>query len=733
MFRNATALLLLLGLCRPAAGQAERRTITLDGTWEVDESLSATDRPAAFRHKVQVPGLTNQSQPPFPDVDLFDSKELISNRIRSGRLPESARVNSAGVSRQNRNFFWYRKTFRAPARRDVAFLRVNKAQFGTAVWLNGSGLGEYPGCFSAGVFNLTAAVRWNAENTLLIRIGAHPGVLPESYPAGTDFEKLKWTPGIYDSVSVFFTSNPVIESVQVAPRPASSEIEVQTKLRNYGGAVRVSLRQGVKPRSGGKVSAEAREPEFDLEAGEERTLTQRFTLLSAHLWTPEDPFLYQLETTAGGDSLSTRFGMRDFHFDSATGKAYLNGRPYYLRGSNITLHRFFEDPDCGNRPWDEGWVRKLLVEIPKKMHWNTFRFCIGPAPDRWLEIADEGGLLVQNEFFIWTGAPDWDKGYSRKWDVKEMIRQYSDWMRDNWNHPSLVVWDANNESLDEVFGKEIIPAVRPLDLSNRPWENSYNEPAGPDDPVEYHPYQFQRDGTTDERRFRMSDLESRDPSPRGSSLPKGKRATVINEYGWVWLNRDGSPTLLTEKLYPKLLGPKSTAGERFAMNAYILAGKTEYWRASRLYAGILHFVYLTCSYPGVYTSDHFTDVGKLSLDPHFADYVSEAFKPLGVYLRFFQETLTAGEERKFAVSLVNDERNSLRGKIVLSLHDGKDAQVSRGEAPFEIGELGQTTVEIPLSVPRVAGKHTLKATAIPTGRHETTVSRRWVTVGAAKR
>lgn len=48
-------------------------------------------------------------------------------------------------------------------------------------------------------------------------------------------------------------------------------------------------------------------------------------------------------------------------------------------------------------------MRKLLVEIPKQMHWNSFRFCIGPVPDKWLDIADEASLLIQNEYFVWTG------------------------------------------------------------------------------------------------------------------------------------------------------------------------------------------------------------------------------------------------------------------------------------------------------------------------------------------
>ena len=123
-------------------------------------------------------------------------------------------------------------------------------------------------------------------------------------------------------------------------------------------------------------------------------------------------------------------------------------------------------------------MRRLLGEIPKKMHWNSFRFCIGPVPDRWLEIADEAGLLIQNEFFVWTGGPGVGLDYrAAPTTSPEMIRQYTDWMRDNWNHPSVAVWDANNETRDDVFGDAIIPAVR----ASRPLEPALGEqlqPAG---------------------------------------------------------------------------------------------------------------------------------------------------------------------------------------------------------------------------------------------------------------
>src|SRR6185369_6367843 len=157
---------------------------------------------------------------------------------------------------------------------------------------------------------------------------------------------------------------------------------------------------------------------------------------------------------------------------------------------------------------------------------------------------------------------------------------------------------------DPIFGEKIIPAVRHLDLSNRPWENSYNPPAGPDDPVEDHPYEFQRmaDGGPE---FSMTTLER--PGGKSPAAPTG-HATILNEYGWLWLNRDGSPTELTKKLYPRLVGENATAEDRLAMNAYLLGGITEYWRAYRHFAGVLHFVYLMSSDPLGYTADHFRDI-----------------------------------------------------------------------------------------------------------------------------
>lgn len=709
-----------------------RETILLNGTWQVEDSIRGDRAPDSYTHTAPVPGLTHSATPSFKDVDAFESRELIHSLIDLKLAPETygdrLKPEDKGYSKQERNYFWYRRTFQAPAPRAVAMLKVNKAQFGIGVYLNGERVGEHFPCFTAAYLDVTRAVRWSGDNELVIRVGAHPNVLPPSVSQGTDFEKNVWTPGIYDDVSISFFDNPGIANIQVAPQIAKSEILIQTELRNAGGACSTPLTHSIiEARSGVKV-AELSAGEVTLAAGETKAVQHRIVIPDAKLWSPESPFLYRVVTTTRGDSVSTRFGMREFRFDTATQRAYLNGKPYFLRGSNITLHRFFEDPDSGTLPWDEAWVRRLLVDIPRQFNWNAFRFCIGPVPDRWLEIADEAGLLIQNEYFIWVGHPSWGRKWDVRYDYKELVGEFTEWMRDNWNHPSVIVWDANNESWLPGFADEVIAKVRHLDLSNRAWENSYNPPAGPDDPVEDHPYLWQPTATSGKREFDMTRLEGM-IGLNSHSQAKTAHALILNEYGWLWLNRDGSPTLLTDKLYPLLLGESATSEQRTALQCYLLGGETEFWRAYRRYAAVLHFVYLMASTPNGFTADHFTDVKSLTLHPEFVKHMREAFKPLGVYLNYWQPTAKPGSEHTFTVMMVNDTAHQRRGSLRLGAFDAGGHEVVATESPFVLAPTGAETYLLTLRLPAEPGAYELRAIATADDLiSDPTVSRRRVTV-----
>lgn len=83
--------------------------------------------------------------------------------------------------------------------------------------------------------------------------------------------------------------------------------------------------------------------------------------------------------------------MREFRFKprqgGRPGRAWLNDKPYFMRGSNVTSYRFLEDPDRGELPWNEDWMR-LLHRRFKDMHWNSLRYCIGFPPQFWFRVAD---------------------------------------------------------------------------------------------------------------------------------------------------------------------------------------------------------------------------------------------------------------------------------------------------------------------------------------------------------
>lgn len=168
-----------------------RRTLDLTGTWSVAEGSMEQAR-GAFDRKIPVPGLLDLAQPPFVDV---------------------------GRASVHREAFWYRKTFVIDgALPEAAWLKIHKASYGAKVWLNGQLLGEHLPSFTPGWFDARRALKAGGqENELMIRVGAHRSSLPQDMPAGWDFEKYLFTPGLYDAVELILTGRPYIANVQAVP------------------------------------------------------------------------------------------------------------------------------------------------------------------------------------------------------------------------------------------------------------------------------------------------------------------------------------------------------------------------------------------------------------------------------------------------------------------------------------------------------------------------------------
>ena len=415
---------------------------------------------------------------------------------------------------------------------------------------------------------------------------------------------------------------------------------------------------------------------------------------NCRLWSPEDPILFKVTARTSGDEFTTRFGMRELHFDPATRRAVLNGKPYIMRGSNITLYRFFEDSECGMLPWDEKWVRNLHKKV-KDMHWNCLRYCIGFPPEKWYEIADEEGVLIQDEFPIWFGGD-----VPKEMQVDELAKEYAETMHDHWNHPCVVIWDACNETRSPKTGAALT-RVRGLDLSNRPWDDGYSRPTRPGDTIESHPYHFIN------ANFRLSMIATASRAPQ---FADGKHAVIINEYGWLWLCRDGTPTTLTQPNYLKLLGTNSTVEQRRHLYATYMAADTEFWRAHRQAAAVMHFTTLGYDRHDGQTSDHWLAgrVAALEWEPEFYRYVRDAFAPVGLMVDYWNDKPAAGSSVHVPVTLINDLDKPWSGPVTLRVKSGNQILVkTRQAAPIEA--FGTTNVVFDITWPKQTGPCVLEA------------------------
>ena len=57
------------------------------------------------------------------------------------------------------------------------------------------------------------------------------------------------------------------------------------------------------------------------------------------------------------------------------------------------------DAEAGTLPWAPDWVRELLTTYPRELHWNTFRICVGRAPELWydIDLLRVAGLRLVND------------------------------------------------------------------------------------------------------------------------------------------------------------------------------------------------------------------------------------------------------------------------------------------------------------------------------------------------
>ncbi|MDR3733742.1 glycoside hydrolase family 2 TIM barrel-domain containing protein [Parabacteroides sp.] len=712
-----------------------RTTISLNGEWDFDQTELAFP-PRKYTRKIPVPGLVHLARPKISQYEKFfkkpDGVELVEqfNFLERDYTPM---------------YNWYkRKVFIDEKFKDEQlFLTIKKSQYVTRVFVNRHEVGASMECYTPMDFNITSAVKYGSDNEILIQVGDRAW-LPSEAAGGTDKEKVHYLPGIWDDVFITATGKMRVDKVLFLPSLAKGLVTVKTLVRSlyppqmlYGDKMKDSckIEYCVKEKTTGRIVGK-KMIEGEAKRDNRTYFETSISLDNPKAWTPDSPFLYEGEVSVYDqdelvDRYSVNFGMRDF---SRKGKFFtLNGDKFYLRGSNITLQRFFEDPDCQALAWDREWVKKLMVDQPKSIDWNAMRICVGIVPDFWYDLCDEYGIVLQNEWLYWQ---------NHGWD-EQVRKEYTNWVWSDGNHPSIVIWDAINENWDSYIGNTLIPKLKELDPT-RIWDAGYmtSDQMGTNDEMdEPHPYR----ALTLMHSSELNDYFKNNPYNLGalhenwvgfSSILDAGVPQLVNEYGWIWLWRDGRPSKLTLNNYNYYLGENATPEQCRELQAYWLELETEWLRSERSVGGILAFCHLTNNYG--FTGDWFiNDIKDLEPSPAFR-WFKHCFAPSAVFIdladrRYTKhlEPLKPGSDLVFNLVGVNDLNKESSGKVLLKLLDEKGTIISTQEESIVIEPFGKRLQPCLLKLPSKSGGYLLIAEYHEKGRAKPVLSRRYLKVGDA--
>ena len=725
------SLVAVLAIQTAQAQVSTRTDINLNGTWEFDQTLNAFP-PKKFTRKIPVPGLIHNALPKIEDYDKFFKRPL--------KVVEKWTHNLYDIDYIPK-YSWYRKTVKVSAELQgkESYISLRKSMFVTSIFVNGMEVGTSMSCFTPVEFPVSRFLKIGQENEILVRVGDRTW-LPAQAAGGTDKEKEKYLPGIWDDVTLSFTGQIRINKILLLPSAKAKKLTAKIQLYNFhlsqlawGESIvdTCQLKVNIREWKSGKFITSAEVLAYSKHDNMSEAVVE-IPMKDAHLWTTTDPFLYQADVevklkNTTTDTSSKRFGMRDFE---RHGKYfYLNGERTILRGTNITLHRFFEDPDCGDLAWNKAWVTKLLAEHPKKLNWNAMRMSVGLVPDFWYDIADESGLLIQNEWMYWQ---------NHGWD-EQIRREFTDWVWSDGSHPSIVIWDAINENTDNYIGNQLVPELKKLDPT-RLWDNGYMTEAEmtiPDDVDEPHlymcvPWVSTQPGTRHKDAFELGRLDFW-PTVYNSVIESGV-PQLVNEYGWIWLWRNGTPSKLTIDNFDYFVGKDATPEQRFQLQAYWMQLETEWICYERSVAGTMAFAYLTNNYG--YTGDWFQgNIKDLTPSPTLC-WMKHAFAPAAVFINLTDQRYMRrqtphkpGEKLAFNLFAINDLNVSSKGKVEIKLLNSKGEVIFNDAFETSIDAFGRRAIPYTLTIPEKVDGYLLLSEYTPQNASEAVISRRFLKVG----
>jgi hypothetical protein len=350
---------------------------------------------------------------------------------------------------------WYKRSFQAPALKtgEHLLLHFGAVDWQSTVYVNGKEAGGHQGGYQEFTLDITSLVK-AGQNDLVVNVydptdkGPNPHGKQVLQPQGIRYTA---TTGIWQTVWLETVPAAYITSLDMVPHVDEGYLAL-TVHAAHNAAVSASAA------ADGKTVASV--------TGKANT-TIKIPLPHAHLWSPEDPFLYDLTVKLGNDQVTSYFGMRKIAIqkdEKGQERIYLNNQYTYNLG---VLDQGFWPDGIYTAPTDE--ALKFDIAAIKSMGFNTIRKHIKIEPARWYYYADKLGMLVWQDMVTCASLNPEAKDAFEKENAAN-VEQLK-------NHPSIICWVLFNEgwfSYDQPRLTAWLKSVDPGRLVNGHTGENYN-------------------------------------------------------------------------------------------------------------------------------------------------------------------------------------------------------------------------------------------------------------------
>ena len=467
----------------PRPQMVRKEWLNLNGVWDLAIAPRETPKPAVFPKQILVP---------------FPVESALSGVMRP--VTETDQL-------------WYRRSFTIPkewiGRR--VLLHFGAVDFDAGVWVNGREAGRHRGGYDGFSFDVTDALKVKGTNELIVSAydptdaGTQPHGKQVRKPGGIWYTA---TSGIWQTVWLEPVDAAYIKDIKITPDLDHSAVTVRAYTPLLLGEYTVE----VKVHERGALVATA-----TAVAGNEITLKLKHT----RSWSPEDPFLYDLDVALklgshALDQVQSYFGLRKISLGKdAKGftRLCLNNQPYFQFGP---LDQGFWPDGLYTAPTDA--ALRYDIEMTRKLGFNLARKHVKIEPDRWYYWCDKLGLLV------WQDMPSGDKHIrANAPDITrtpesgaEFVTELDALINGRRNHPCIVMWVPFNEGWGQWDTTNVVEHIRKLDPTRLVNNTS---------------------GWADRNVGDVHDLH-KSPGP-GAPDPERARAAVLGEFGGLGLPLSG--------------------------------------------------------------------------------------------------------------------------------------------------------------------------------------------------